>query len=113
MKIYLSVLIVTALLNNQCRKTKMEIPACVLQKIEEIKAQPKWNPPAEINEYVYKKQRVFLVSSNCCDQYIMLYDGSCSPICAPSGGITGKGDGRCADFYEQATHVRLLWKDDR
>ena len=113
MKIYLFILVITALLNNQCRKNKIELPACVQQKIEEIKKEPKWSPPAEVNEYIYKGRHVFLFTSNCCDQYIMLYDGSCSSICAPGGGITGKGDGKCADFYETAKHVKLVWKDDR
>lgn len=113
MKYFLLVITVPALLNNQCNKAKKEIPVCVEQKIESIKAQDKWNPPAEVNEYIYNGQRVFLFSSNCCDQYIMLYNGACVYICAPSGGYTGKGDGKCADFYESAKHVRLVWKDPR
>jgi hypothetical protein len=113
MKIYLSALIITALLSNQCRKNKIEPPNCVQKRIEEIKTEPKWNPPAEVNEYIYKGQHVYLFSSNCCDQYIMLYDGNCSFICAPSGGITGKGDGKCADFYETAKLIKLVWKDTR
>ena len=98
---------------DTCSKTKKEIPACVQQKIEQIRAEPKWNPPAEVNEYIYRGQHVFLFTSNCCDQYIMLYDGSCNYICAPSGGIAGHGDNKCPDFYNQATHVKLVWKDPR
>ena len=60
MKIYLFILVITALLNNQCRKNKIELPACVQQKIEEIKKEPKWSPPAEVNEYIYKGRHVFL-----------------------------------------------------
>ena len=113
MKIYLSVLIVTALLNSECRKTTMDIPVCVQQRIEAIMAEPKWNPPAQVDEWIYKNEPVFLFSSDCCDQLLMLYDGSCSFICSPGGGIAGGGDGKCADFYESATHVRLVWKDNR
>lgn len=111
MKYLLIILIVSSL--NKCDKTKKAIPACVQQKIEEIKAQPKWNPPAEVNEYIYQDKHVFLFTSNCCDQYIMLYDGSCKYICAPSGGITGKGDNKCSDFYTAAKHIKLIWKDPR
>jgi hypothetical protein len=85
----------------------------VQQKISEIKAQPKWNPPAEINEYEYNGQRVFLVTADCCDQFITLIDDKCNYICAPSGGITGNGDGKCKDFLRKAKHIRRVWKDER
>lgn len=113
MKYFLLVFSFPALFGHQCGKNKTRIPVCVQQRIDSIKAEPKWNPPAEVNEYVYKGKRVFLFTSNCCDQYIMLYDGTCNYICAPSGGFTGKGDGKCTDFYENAKHVKLIWKDER
>ena len=58
-------------------------------------------------------KKVYYFSSNCCDQYNMVYDEKCNPVCAPSGGITGKGDMKCADFNEKAEKVRLVWKDER
>lgn len=106
---------VSALVLNaeKCRKSGDRIPACVQQKIAQIKAQPKWNPPAEVNEYEYGGKRVFLFTADCCDRYIELYDASCEYLCAPSGGYTGKGDNKCSAFYDEAKHVRLVWKDDR
>lgn len=97
----------------QCGKLKNETPVCIQQKIREIKTQSKWNPPAEVNEYLYHDKKVYLFSSNCCDQYNMLYDDSCNYICAPLGGITGRGDGACRDFYTTARHVKLVCKDNR
>jgi hypothetical protein len=102
-----------SLLNVQCKKEQKEVPQCVWNKIDAIKAEPKWNPPAEVIEYLYNGKQVYLFTSDCCDQYIMLYDGSCNYICAPSGGITGSGDGKCTDFYSTAKHVKLVWKDPR
>jgi hypothetical protein len=84
-----------------CKKEKL-LPECIQQKIEAIKAQPKWNPPAQVDEYVYQGKRVYLFSADCCDQYTQAFDENCNYICAPSGGITGKGDGRCADFINAA-----------
>jgi uncharacterized protein DUF6970 len=89
------------------------IPSCVQARIDEIKKEPKWNPPAEVNEYLYNGKTVYLFTADCCDQFITLVDANCNTICAPSGGITGGGDGRCPDFYEKAQHVRLVWKDSR
>jgi hypothetical protein len=89
------------------------IPDCIQAKIEAIKKQPRWNPPATVEEYRYKGQRIFVFSSNCCDQYNEAFDESCNYICAPSGGYTGKGDRKCEDFKQEAQFVKLVWKDDR
>ena len=112
---YLLFLIIPFLADSTCNKAKQvtDTPACIQQKIDQIKAQPKWNPPAEVNEYMYQDKKVYLFSSNCCDQYNMLYDENCNALCAPSGGFTGRGDGKCADFNDKAKHVRLVWKDER
>ncbi len=97
-----------------CEKNQVNVtPACILQRIEQIKKQPLWNPAAEINEYTYNGKTVYLISADCCDRYSQLVDENCNYLCAPSGGITGRGDGKCADFSEKAKLVRLIWKDDR
>ena len=97
-----------------CKKGGVTVtPECIQKRIELIKSQPIRNPAAEIHEYLYNGKTVYLLSANCCDQYDKLLDGNCNRICAPSGGIDGKGDGKCSDFFQKAKHVRLLWKDDR
>ena len=113
MKLILFIMVIPAVLHNSCRKSELSPPVCIQQKIEEIKTGPKWNPAADINEDRYHGQSVFLITANCCDQYMMLYDGSCVPICAPAGGFAGKGDGKCPDFYNEAVHLKLVWKDSR
>lgn len=42
-----------------------------------------------------------------------LFDENCNRICAPDGGKTGKGDGKCPDFFEKRTDEKLVWKDER
>lgn len=109
--LFLSLLAVSA---KECIAKKVFVtPKCVQQLIDSIKAQPRWNPPAQVDEYLYKGKRVFAFSSNCCDQYNPVYDENCNYICAPSGGMTGKGDRKCEDFATEAKHVRLVWKDER
>jgi hypothetical protein len=110
---YIFLLLVLPLMSEKCNKSKGSIPVCIQQKIDAIKKEPRWNPPAEVNEYEYMGRKVYLFSSPCCDQYNRLYDSDCQVICAPSGGYTGKGDQKCADFAEKAKHVRLVWKDER
>ena len=114
MKFILTLIISVVLSGMHCTKNNnIDAPSCVLQKIKQIKAQPKWNPPATVSEYDYEGKKVYLFTSDCCDQYIELFDNNCNYICAPSGGIAGQGDRRCPDFYSKATFTRLVWKDPR
>jgi hypothetical protein len=101
---------------GMCNKHKCSdnnIPHCIQARIDQIKKEPKWNPPASIDEYLYNGKKVYLISADCCDQFNGMVDESCNYVCAPSGGITGKGDGKCADFDQKAQHLRLIWKDNR
>ena len=111
---FIILLLALPLINEKCNsKNKSEVPACILQRIEDIKKENKWNPPAEINEYEFGGKTVYLITSNCCDQYNSLVDSNCQVLCAPSGGITGKGDGKCNDFGTLAKLTRQIWKDER
>lgn len=111
--IFLAALFVSVA-QRKCRTAAApSIPVCIQEKIEAIKKQPRWNPPASVEEYNYNGRKVFLFSSPCCDQYNEAYDENCRYLCAPSGGYTGKGDQKCADFKTVAKFVKLLWKDER
>ena len=105
-------LLALPLLNNKCDK-KNKIPVCIQARIDQLAKEPKQNPAAEVNEYNYNGKRVFLFNSPCCDQFNYLYDADCNTLCAPNGGYTGKGDQKCNDFADKATHVKLVWKDER
>ena len=98
---------------QKCKKeTDALIPVCIQEKIDQIKKEPRWNPPAEVYEYSYNGKMVFYFTSNCCDQFNIVYDEKCNYICAPDGGISGKGDMKCSDFAKNATKVKLVWKDE-
>jgi hypothetical protein len=99
---------------KKCNEPKPDkLPSCIQQRIDEIKKEPTWNPPAEVYEYSYNGKTVYYFSADCCDNFNTVVDESCNTICAPSGGITGKGDGKCADFNSTAKKIRLVWKDER
>lgn len=110
---YLLILLSPLLLAGDCTKKTTEIPSCVQLKINQIKAVPVWSPPAEVNEYTYQGKLVYLFSADCCDMFNEVYDEKCNYICAPTGGITGNGDGKCTDFKSTAKFERLIWKDSR
>ncbi len=115
MKVLLWSISLAALMCVECSSAKEAtgIPLCIQKMINDIKAQPRWNPPATVYEYMYNGRKVFLFSADCCDQFSTLYAADCQLICAPYGGITGKGDGKCTDFDSAAKEVKLVWKDER
>lgn len=90
-----------------------ETPECIKTKIAEIVAGDVWNPPAKIYSYTYDRQTVYFVSSRCCDIPSIVYNDKCEAICSPDGGFTGRGDGKCTDFYESRSNEQLIWKDTR
>lgn len=114
----LTALVALPLLAFQCHKDAEPAPECpdnALQaKIAELQAKPKGNPAYTIQQYKWQGQKVYLASDQtCCDQYITLYDACFNVLCAPSGGFSGKGDGQCPEFYQQATDEQLVWRDPR
>ena len=70
-------------------------------------------PPGSVWQYTFKEQTVYFIGADCCDQFSELYDSNCNLICAPDGGITGYGDGKCASFFKIRTDEILIWQDTR
>jgi hypothetical protein len=68
------------------------------------------NAPELVATYRYQSRLVYYVSPRCCDQYSVLYDSTGTELCAPDGGITGRGDGRCPEFIAQRTNEKILWR---
>ncbi len=77
--------------------------------IGRLAAQPPGNPPQTVWRYRYRGQTVYYLPPQCCDQYSVLFDAKGRVIAAPDGGLTGRGDGRAADFFEQRQQGLLLW----
>lgn len=111
---FFAAILFVILQSQRCNKDKaIRVPPCIQDRIEAIQQLPKYNPPATVYRYLFGNNYVYLFSSDCCDQYNYLYDKNCNILCAPSGGINGKGDGRCANFFTVATDETLVWKDPR
>jgi hypothetical protein len=83
------------------------------QLIRKFQSQPVGNPPQSIWRYAYRGQPVYYVPAQCCDQSSTLYDANGNVLCAPDGGLTGRGDGKCADFEAKRTGEKLIWQDTR
>jgi hypothetical protein len=88
-------------------------PPFVERLITEFEAGPKKNPPGSIWRYRYGDRVVYYVPPSCCDIPGQLYDSNGEFICAPDGGITGRGDGKCPDFFSVRADELRIWIDDR
>ena len=95
------------------KRVQDEIPNWVKDLIEKEKMQEVSNPPASFTRCVFKNQVVYYLPSRCCDIPSILYDENGNSICAPDGGFTGKGDGRCPDFFKERKNCEVIWKDYR
>jgi hypothetical protein len=108
------ILITVIILLGACSQATQSLnPAWVDKLIQQFESDPVGNPAQSIWSYEYNGQVVYYIPPQCCDQYSMLYDTSGIAICAPDGGFTGKGDGKCPDFLSKRTNENLVWKDSR
>ena len=88
-------------------------PAFVDQLVARLQAEPKKNPPGKVWQYRYRNQVVFYVPPSCCDIPGVLYASDGQVVFSPDGGMTGRGDGKCPDFFDARTEERLVWSDPR
>lgn len=89
------------------------IPACIQDKIEALKIEEKRNPAASVTQYFFNGELVFYIPPAAGDRMGELYNGDCQLICHPDGGITGQGDGKCTDFFDERKEEKLIWQDSR
>ena len=90
-----------------------EQPAWVRAFIAKKEAEPVTNPPGSLTQCTYKGKVVYFYPGVCCDQFSELYDKEGNGLCAPDGGMTGDGDGKCADFHNTKTDCEVIWNDTR
>lgn len=106
---------VITILATSCKSTDEEedhVPACIENKITEILTNEVANPPTQVWKWEVDGKTYYYITSDCCDQYNLLYSENCEVVCAPDGGLTGQGDGKCPDFKGEIIKS-LVWEDSR
>ena len=88
-------------------------PVWVDELIAEMLSVPARDPPSFIAKYTYQGQQVYYVPPFCCDAFGILYDSEGNIMCYPDGGISGGGDGRCPDFFDETVFDVMVWEDSR
>ncbi len=90
-----------------------QIPGWLQQRIETHLSEPVATPPIRIDACLWQGDTVYHESAPCCDQFTTLYDQNGTIICFPTGGITGRGDGKCPTFRSEHQLLFTVWEDDR
>ena len=92
-------------------------PQWVQQLIARLQSEPVRNPPAKIIRYASAGRSYYYVPPAAGDQFSSLYDSAGKQICAPDGGVTGGGDGKCPSFVRKMLSSRdpgeIVWQDTR
>ncbi len=85
--------------------------------ITRLQSEPVRNPPAKILRYTYSQRSYYYVPPAAGDQFSSLYNAVGKEICAPDGGISGAGDGKCPAFVPKLLNSRtpgeVVWQDAR
>jgi len=71
------------------------------------------DPPSQLFRFRYRQQTVFYRPPYCCDIPGVIYDASGAVMCYPTGGLGGKGDEQCNDFFRERSDCVLVWRDAR
>ncbi len=110
---FLAIFALIILLAGCSQATQSANPAWLDQLIKKFESEPVANPPLSVWKYEYNNQTVYFVPAHCCDIPSTLYDAQGTILCAPDGGFTGKGDGKCSDFFSNRSGEQLIWQDSR
>jgi hypothetical protein len=69
------------------------------------------NKVEQVWEWKTDSKTYYYVVFACCDQFNYLYDTKGNIICAPDGGFSGKGDGKCPVFNEKIEKTELWHRE--
>ena len=105
-------IVLSVTLGTACARS-ISYPEWLGPVIAELEREPVANPPAFIARYEYKGQTVYYLPPRCCDVPSTVYGPTGTILCSADGGLTGKGDGRCPDFFAERKNERIVWRDER
>jgi hypothetical protein len=107
------ILTLLSLFFPECEKLdlKVDVPNCVRSIIRGRIVDGFRNKPVEVWRWDVDGKTYYYTVSDCCDQFNLLYDDQCHLVCAPDGGFSGQGDGKCPSFASQIIRT-LVWKEE-
>ncbi len=93
--------------------TRVEVaglPEWLRIRLADYDAQPGPAAPRAVFEVAYGDGMAYYVQAGCCDQLDPLIDARGVLVCYPSGGFTGRGDGKCPGALPPVVARREVWR---
>ena len=86
------------------------LPEWLRIRLADYDAQPGPAAPRAVFQVRYGDGVAYWVQAGCCDQLDPLIDARGVLLCYPSGGFTGRGDGKCPQALPPAADRREVWR---
>jgi len=86
------------------------LPDWLRSRLADYDAQPGAAAPRAVYEVRYGEGVAYYVKAGCCDQLDPLVDAHGVLVCYPTGGFTGRGDGKCPGALPPASGRREVWR---
>jgi len=86
------------------------LPEWLRIRLADYDAQPGPAAPRAVYALRYGDSVAYYVKAGCCDQLDPLVDARGVLVCYPSGGFTGRGDGKCPGALPPAAERREVWR---
>jgi hypothetical protein len=93
--------------------TRVEVaglPDWLRIRLADYDAQPGPAAPRAVWEVRWGDGLAYYVQAGCCDQLDPLVDARGVLVCYPSGGFTGRGDGKCPGALPPVAERREVWR---
>jgi hypothetical protein len=86
------------------------LPEWLRIRLADYDAQSGPAAPRAVYELPYGGGLAYYVKAGCCDQLDPLIDARGVLLCHPSGGFTGRGDGKCPGALPPESARREVWR---
>ncbi len=86
------------------------LPDWLRIRLADYDAQTGAAAPRVVYEVRYGDGVAYFTKAGCCDQLDPLVDARGVLVCYPSGGITGRGDGKCPGALPPVAGWREVWR---
>ena len=86
------------------------LPEWLRIRLADYDAQSGPSAPRAVFEVPYGNGVAYYVQAGCCDQLDPLIDANGVIVCYPTGGYTGRGDGKCLQELPVVAHRREVWR---
>jgi hypothetical protein len=93
--------------------TRVEVaglPEWLRIRLADYDAVPAPAAPRAVYEVPWRGGVAYYVQAGCCDQLDPLVDANGVILCHPTGGFTGRGDGKCLEALPVVAHRREVWR---